>query len=108
MDPEQEQLSALPIPFPTDTGARWQAVLADAEALLNGDLLIPHWRLGDGAGVNLAKLFQDPPLVNIIGMVQGVTLLPYMEHGRLIDGTSLMMFSDLMQGDAGLYMVVLN
>ncbi len=106
--PNKKQVSALPIPFPTDTGPRWQAVLADAEALLNGDLLIPHWRIGQEAGVNLAKLFQDPPVVDIVGMIQGVTLLPYMEQGRLIDGTNLMMFEQLFQGDAGLYMVVLN
>ena len=106
--PNKNQQSALPIPFPADTGARWQAVLSDAEAVLNGEQLIPHWRLGEGAGVNLARLFQDPPVLDVIGLVQGVTLVPYMEHGLLMDGTSLTMFDQLMQGDAGLFMVILN
>lgn len=106
--PNKNQQSALPIAFPPDTGARWQAVLADAEALLNGNLLIPHWRIGENAGINLARLFQDPPEVDIVGMIQGETLVPYMEQGRRIDSNSLMLFDQLMQGNAGLYMVILN
>jgi len=106
--PNKSQTSALPIPFPADTGARWQMVLSDAEALLNGDLLIPYWRLGDGAGVNLAKLFQDPPPVDIAGFVQGAALVPYMERGRTITSDNLFMFQQLMQGDSALYMIILN
>lgn len=106
--PNKRQQSVLPIPFPTDTGARWQAVLADAEALLQGDLLIPYWRLGDSAGINIARLFQDPPAVDIAAFVQGYGLLPYMEQGRLIGMTNLNLFTELVGGNAGLYMVVLN
>lgn len=106
--PNKKQQSALPIPFPTDTGARWQAVLADAEAVLKGDLLIPYWRLGDRAGINLARLFQDPPEVDIAAFVQGYGLVPYMVRGRLIGMTNLTLFSELAGGNAGLFMVVLN
>jgi hypothetical protein len=106
--PNKRQQSVLPIPFPKDTGARWQAVLADAEALLNGRLLIPYWRLGNDAGINLARLFQDPPEMDLAGLIQGHTLVPYMEKGSLVTGTSLIMFEQLVAGDAGLYMVVLN
>ncbi len=106
--PNKRQQSVLPIAFPKDTGARWQAELADAEGLLTGRLLIPYWRLGDGAGINLAKLFQDPPEMDVAGLIQGHTLVPYMEKGQLISGTNLMMFNEMVSGDAGLFMVVLN
>ncbi len=106
--PNKNQQSALPIVFPPETGNAWRQVLADAEGVLNGTLLIPHWRLGKNAGINLAKLMQDPPPVDIVGFAQGLSLLPYVESGRLISFDSLVRFEQLMQGDAGLYMVILN
>jgi hypothetical protein len=106
--PNKRQTSVLPIVFPADTGARWLAVLSDAEAMLNGDLLIPHWRLAPDAGINLARLLADPPELDIIGIIQGQTLVPYMEQGRRIDARNLMMFDQLVAGDAGLFMVILN
>lgn len=106
--PNKNQQSALPIVFPPETGNAWRKVLADAEGVLNGSLLIPHWRFGDGAGINLAKLMQDPPPVDIVGFVQGVSLLPYVETGPLVSAASLNQFAQMMQGDAALYMVILN
>lgn len=106
--PSKRQTSALPIDFPAETGPRWLAVLSDAEALLNGNLLIPYWRLGPDAGINLARLFEDPPPLDIVGMIQGHTLLPYMERGRRINANSLRQFEALVGGDAGLFIVVLN
>jgi hypothetical protein len=40
--PNDRQVSGLGFNMPPGTGARWQAVLADAEALLTGEALIPH------------------------------------------------------------------
>ncbi len=106
--PNKNQQSVLPIAFPADTGTRWLLVLSEAEALLNGTLLVPYWRLGDGAGINIGRMFTDPPLVDIAAFIQGYGLLPYMERGPLISGQSLMAFDQLVQGNAGLYMIVLN
>ena len=106
--PNKLQVSALPIVFPADTGSAWRLVLADAAAVLNGDMLIPHWRMGDGAGINLALLMENPPSIDLIGMIQGGDLLPYAQPGRLISWDSLWRFEQLMQGDAGLFMVILN
>lgn len=44
--PNDRQISGLGLNVPPGTGERWQAVLADAEALLMGEALIPHWRFG--------------------------------------------------------------
>lgn len=106
--PNKSQTSAMPIEFPADTGRRWLAVLSEAENLLNGQLLIPHWRFGDAAGINLALLMDNPPPVDIVGFVQGVSLLPFVEQGPLIEGQSLVLFSEMVGGDAGLFMVLLN
>ena len=106
--PNKLQTSALPVSFPPDIGAAWRMVLADAEAMLKGELLLPHWRMGSGAGIDLALLMQNPPPVDIIGMIQGADLLPYARTGRLISWESLARFDQMVQGDAGLFMVILN
>ena len=106
--PNPRQSSALPLEFPADIGARWRDVLAEAEAVLKGDLLIPHWRLGDGAGINLALAMQNPPEINIISIIQGEGILPFAQTGPRMSGQSLTAFARMLDGDAALYMIVLN
>ena len=106
--PNPNQTSALPLEFPAEVGSRWRMVLAEAEAVLRGDLLIPHWRLGTGAGINLAKVMQNPPEIDIIAIIQGEGILPYMQEGARMSGQSLRQFERMLGGDAALYMVMLN
>jgi hypothetical protein len=106
--PNKRQTSALPLDFPPQTGERWLAILADAEGVLKGDLLIPYWRLPPDAGINLARLLADPPELDIIGLIQGETLLPYMQKGRRADADNLLQFEELVSGNAGLFVLVLN
>lgn len=106
--PNKNQQSATGLPFPPDTGTLWLAVLSDAEKVLRGELLVPHWRLGEGAGLDLAAFLEDPPVVDVAGLIQGAALLPYLRQGPLASGRNLAMFSALVQGDSGLYMVMLN
>ena len=83
-------------------------VLAEAEAVLKGDLLIPHWRLGEGVGINLAKFMQNPPEIDIIAIIQGEGVLPYVEEGTRVSGDSLNQFERMLGGDAALYAIILN
>lgn len=106
--PNPNQTSVLPLEFPADIGSQWRMVLAEAEAVLKGDLLIPHWRLGDGAGINLAKAMQDPPEIDVIAIIQGEGVLPYLEEGTRMSGRSLTQFQRMLGGDAGLYMIIFN
>lgn len=106
--PNNNQSSALPFEFPADTGKMWQGVLAEAEAVLKGELLIWHWRFPEGVGVNLAKFMENPPKIDVLGMIQGRTLLPYIERGPIMEGAALGRFNRLVSGDAGLFMVILN
>lgn len=106
--PNKRQESVTGLPFPPDTGALWLAVLGDAEAVLRGDRLIPFWRLGPGAGFDLGAFLEDPPVVDIAGLIQGATLLPYLRQGPLADGRNLWMFTSMLGGDSPIYMVMLN
>ena len=106
--PNDTQVSGMGITMPPGTGASWQAVLADAERLLKGEVLIPHWRFGAEAGINLRKMFENPPPVDLITWIQGEGFLPYAEKGPLVSPASWQDFESLVQGDALLFAVFLN
>lgn len=106
--PNDRQTSALPLEFPEGTGTAWLAVLDDADRVLRGQLLVPHWRVGPGAGINIATLFQNPQRLGLFEMMQGEAFVPYFEKGDVIGSQNLRQFERLMGGDAGLFAVVLN
>jgi hypothetical protein len=106
--PNARQQSALGINVPTDTSERWQAVLSDAEAVLNGDALVPFWRFGAASGININRMFMEPIPVNIVEWFQGVGLLPYAEKGPLVTPENFRLFERMMAGDTMMFMVLLN
>ena len=106
--PNERQVSGLGIVMPPGTGERWQAVLADVERMLTGELLIPHWRLGAEAGIDLRMMFENPPPVDLVAMVQGEAFLPYVRKGPQASAQSWRDFEDLVWGDAMLFAVFLN
>ena len=106
--PNGQQTSALPIQFPDGIGDSWQTVLADAQAILDGELLIPHWRLGENAGINMAKLFENPPEIDLIGLFQGYTLAPYAEVGEIATFETLEAFDNITGGNSPFFAFVLN
>lgn len=106
--PNDRQVSGMGLTMPPGTGARWQAVLADAEAMLKGDLLIPHWRYGAEAGINLRKMFQSPVPVDLITWVQGEGLLPFAEKGPHVSPIAWTEFASMVQGNELLFAVFLN
>lgn len=106
--PNDRQTSALGIVMPPGTGERWQAVLADAEKLLTGDLLIPHWRFGAEAGINLRKMFENPVPLDLVTVIQGEGLLPFAEKGPRASPFAWTEFTRLVEGDAMLFALFLN
>jgi hypothetical protein len=63
----------------------WLETLGETEQVLQGEALIPFWRGEmDGRGVNLRRVFTDPPpTFDIIEWVQGPGAAPYLEKGTL-------------------------
>ena len=106
--PNDAQTSALGIPVPQGTGDRWLAALADLEAALTGDKLIPYWRVGPPAGINLERIFTDPRPVDVAGWIQGWAALPYLETGTVLTPDSLNAFDQLVGGQAPLFALYLN
>ncbi len=106
--PNRNQTAALGFELDPDTGTVWQEILADAEALLNGELLINYWRISPVGGVNVQKLFMDPPPVDIVTWVQGAGLLPYLERGPVITAANLRRFEELTAGNPLLFSFLFN
>lgn len=106
--PNARQTSALGLALPPETGATWLAVLSDGEALLQGEKLIPYWRLGDGAGVNLSRVFTDPAPIDVKDWIQGTGALPYLEKGETVSAENWSRFEAMMGGDAMLMSIWLN
>jgi len=86
------------LPSPQQTGPRgskitqeqidgWMAVLAETDAILTGKKLLPHWRIINGMGINVAKLVQSPPKLDLILIFQGSALAPYIEGGDVSSQT---------------------
>ena len=63
----------------------WRRVLDELDAVLSGQKLLAHWRLKPGTGINLDKLVNAPPRLDLVLLVQGSALLPYVEEGPASD-----------------------
>jgi hypothetical protein len=106
--PNDRQTSALGLRMPEGAGDTWLSVLSDAELLLQGRLLIPYWRLGDGAGLNLQTLMLEPRPVDIVAWVEGTAALPYAQRGPRISAANWRMFDNLMNGQGLLFAAFIN
>ena len=63
----------------------WRVILAELDGLFTGKKLLPHWRLREGHGINLARLVENPPHFDLVLFAQGSALVPYVETGDVSD-----------------------
>lgn len=106
--PNDAQQSALGIAVPPGTGAQWMAVLADLEAILTGELLVPYWRVAGAGGVDVGAMFTRPAAIDLAGWIQGADAVPYLRAGPVADGASWRAFEEMMAGEAMLMSLFLN
>jgi hypothetical protein len=77
----------------------WHRFLAEAEAVLNGEKLLPFWRSGFEEGVNLAKVFKEPRDFDLVLWVQGTAALPYLEQGETSSPETWQEFQRVFRGE---------
>ncbi len=106
--PNDQQQSALGIDVPPGTGAAWMVMLSEFEAVMKGEKLVPYWRVGGSAGINVARMFTDPRPIDVPGWIQGWDALPYLEKGTLVSNESADAFDALTSGRAMLFALYLN
>lgn len=106
--PNTTQTSALGIEIPQRVAEGWQAILADAEALLEGRLLIPHPLLPQGHGIDVTAYVADPAPLDPVDWVHGKGAYPYTARGPRITAQSWQAFQRLTRGNARGYAFFLN
>ena len=106
--PNDAQQAALGFQLPPGTGALWLSILEEVDQALEGRLLIPHWRMAPGHGIDLAMWLEEPRPVEVVDWLQGSAALPYARPGLTVGRENWDRFMDSFRGRAGLYMLLLN
>lgn len=110
--PNAQQTAAFGVEVGAETAEEWQQVLSEIEAILDGELLIPYWRIGlssdVGVGVNLAKLMHDPGDMDLVLWLQGTGAAPFLEEGPLADMAAWRRFMSMTRGNGLLFAAWFN
>ncbi len=61
----------------------WLELMDELDAILAGERLVPYWRVTDGRGVNVRRVFLEPRPFDLILWIQGAAVQPYLEEGTL-------------------------
>ncbi len=112
--PNPSQTSAFGPKVSLEMAEGWQAVLAEVSDMLEGKTLLPYWRVtarggsDKDVGINFAKLMQDPTDFDIILLIQGTAIAPYLEDGKIAEMDSWRNFARLTGGQSGLFAIWFN
>ena len=61
----------------------WLATLTMAEDLLEGRVLLPHFRI-TGKGINMKRFFDEPKPFDLVLSITGPGIAPYLESGKIL------------------------
>lgn len=82
--PNAKQTSVVPQRVTQEQIDAWLAVLDHGEAVLNGELLIPHFRVNNGMGINIKRVFEEPRRFDLILWIHGAGAVPFLEEGKVL------------------------
>ena len=98
--PNPNQQSVVPTAVDEEMIESWLGFVEEAEAIWAGEKLIPHWRLPEGTGINLRKVFLKPQTLDIVMWIQGSAAVPYQKKGETIDPAVFEGLIEVFGGDA--------
>jgi hypothetical protein len=84
----------------------WRAMLTEAEKVLEGNLLVPHWRLLKG--LNLKRAFLEPTDFDLVLWITGPAALPYLEDGPVTTAETWALMTSAFEGGFGMYAIWFN
>ena len=96
--PNANQTSLTPLTVNDERIAAWKRFLDEADAVLRGDKLLPHWRVKDGRGINLKRVFDEPRTFDLVLWAHGAAAVPYLEEGELVTPETARSLSAAFQG----------
>ena len=83
--PNPNQQSVIPVNVDEEMIEAWLDFVDEMDSVWAGKKLIPHWRLSEGQGINLRKVFLKPRTFDLILWIQGSAATPYIKQGELAD-----------------------
>lgn len=96
--PNAKQTGAIvPAPVTDEIIDGWLAVMAEFEAVLDGQKLLPHWRFAQG--LNLKRFFEESRNFDLVLMIAGVDAVPFLETGPLTTGADWDRLMPVFQGN---------
>lgn len=102
------QDAALGFETPDGAADQWQVILAEIEAMLNGELLVQHPLLPEHYGINIPAFVANPSPLTIQGLVAGVPFYPYVEKGPRLSSVNWQRFNRIVGGHATLFAILYN
>ena len=84
----------------------WREMLTEAESVLDGKLLVPHWRLIKG--FNLKRAFLEPTNFDLVLWITGPSALPYLEDGPVTGSETWALMTQAFEGGFGMYAIWFN
>lgn len=84
----------------------WHAALNEFEAVLDGRLLVPHWRMEKG--INLRRVFEEPRPFDLVLWMTGHAAVPYLENGPVMSSQSWALWQQVFQGNFFMFAVYFN
>ena len=112
--PNAKQTAAFGVAVDAGTVKAWKDVLTGIEAILDGERLIPYWRVSRRPdadvpiGINIRKLMQNPGDMDLVLWLQGTAAAPFLEQGPLADIAAWRQFQRMTAGDALLFALWFN
>lgn len=99
--PSPSQKSAVTnIRFSDEMVAAWREFLKEAEAILNGEMLIIFWRGKDETvGVDFKQFFVEPRDFDVILWIQGTGAVPYLKKGNVSKPETWARFNQIFRGN---------
>jgi hypothetical protein len=82
--PQQKHGVIASMPVGQEQVDAWLKALDEFDAVLDGKLLLPHWRFAEG--VNFRKVFFDPRPFDLVLWATGHAAAPYLEAGPILSG----------------------
>lgn len=74
-----------PVAVEAEMVEAWFEMLDEVDAVLAGRTLVPYWRVADGRGLNLRRVFLEPSRFDLVLWLQGAAAAPYLEPGEVTD-----------------------
>ncbi|MDT3380968.1 hypothetical protein RNI52_26815 [Labrys neptuniae] len=84
----------------------WLALLGQVDEVLDGKLLMPHWRFAKG--INLARVFEQPGNFDLVLWITGPGALPYLDNGKVMDAEAWGQATRIFGGDVASYAFYFN